>query len=255
MRDQPAAGRALRWVLLVAAAGLAAPSLQAQLPDKFTNLQVLPKDITKPQLIGTMRSFAGGLGVRCDFCHQEGADHKLDFASDAKEQKKTARLMMKMVAAINGDYLTKLGGEHAEHSHENQVGCFTCHHGVQEPDTIQTVLDEEIDKTGVDAAVAKYRELKERYYGRASYDFGAPPLDDLAEHLLEEKKTAEAMRILELNLESYPDVAETHALMGEAYLATGDREKARTALEKAIELDPKNPRLKKRLEEISKPTP
>lgn len=255
MRHHPAGGRVLRWTLLVAAASLAAPAVQAQIPDKFTNLQVLPKDITKPQLIGTMRGFADGLGVRCDFCHQEGADHKLDWASDAKEQKKTARLMIKMVAAINGDYLTKLGGEHAEHGHENQVGCFTCHHGVQQPDMIQTVLDEQIDKTGVDAAVAKYRELREKYYGRASYDFGAPPLDNLAESLLREKKSAEAMRILELSLEYYPNVAMTHALVGEAYLVSGDREKARAAFEKALELDPKNPRIKKRLEEISKPTP
>ena len=38
----------------------------AQIPDEFTNLKLLPKDIEKRQLIGTMRDWAGGLGVRCN---------------------------------------------------------------------------------------------------------------------------------------------------------------------------------------------
>jgi len=40
----------------------------AQIPDKFENLQVFPKEISKQDLIGNMKSFAMGLGVRCQFC-------------------------------------------------------------------------------------------------------------------------------------------------------------------------------------------
>ena len=43
--------------------------LCAQVPDEFTNLKVLDKDIGKQDLIGIMKGWAGGLGVRCNHCH------------------------------------------------------------------------------------------------------------------------------------------------------------------------------------------
>ena len=33
------------------------------------NLQVLPKDMTTPQVVQLMRTFTTGLGVMCDYCH------------------------------------------------------------------------------------------------------------------------------------------------------------------------------------------
>jgi hypothetical protein len=45
------------------AGAFASPAL-AQIPTKFTNLEVLPKDIPRAELIATMRGFAGALGVR-----------------------------------------------------------------------------------------------------------------------------------------------------------------------------------------------
>ena len=43
---------------------LSAP-LGAQIPDEFTNLKILDKDIGKQQLLGIMKGFSGALGVRC----------------------------------------------------------------------------------------------------------------------------------------------------------------------------------------------
>lgn len=40
-----------------------------KVPDKFTNLKVLPKDIGKDDLVTTMRMFARSLGLRCNPCH------------------------------------------------------------------------------------------------------------------------------------------------------------------------------------------
>src|SRR6185503_1734772 len=74
----------------LALAIVAAPAA-AQIPDKFTNLKVLPKDISKDDLISTMRGFSGGLGVRCNFCHVGGTETDLTgmkFASDDKKEKK-----------------------------------------------------------------------------------------------------------------------------------------------------------------------
>ena len=70
---------------IVAGVGLllSAAAAGAQIPDKFENLQVLPKDIPKDQLVQTMRSFANALGVRCVHCHaaKDPQDMKtMDFA-------------------------------------------------------------------------------------------------------------------------------------------------------------------------------
>ena len=83
----------------------------AQVPDHFTNLTVLPKTISKDDLLKVMRNFTDGLGVRCDFCHVEEKDQstrKFDFSSDDKDNKKIARVMLKMVNNINGDYLSQI---------------------------------------------------------------------------------------------------------------------------------------------------
>src|SRR5260221_10690161 len=67
-----------------------------QAPPPPQNLQILPKDISREQLLGTMRGFTAGLGVQCNYCHiQEGRGGRNDFATDEKQPKKAARVMMK----------------------------------------------------------------------------------------------------------------------------------------------------------------
>src|SRR6516165_10327012 len=64
---------------------------EAQMPDKFTNLQYFPKTISRQELVGYMRGFSFSLGVRCQFCHAGKEGNKLnqmDFASDEKDTKK-----------------------------------------------------------------------------------------------------------------------------------------------------------------------
>jgi hypothetical protein len=50
----------------------------------------------------------------------------MDFASDEKQQKKTARVMMKMVGEINAKLGSELGKPAAD---VTQVQCITCHRG------------------------------------------------------------------------------------------------------------------------------
>src|SRR5260221_1701335 len=73
----------------------------------FENLKVLPKDISKENLDSVMAEFCVSLGVKCGFCHAQMADttkHKLDFASDKKEEKNTARDMFRMTSYINANF-------------------------------------------------------------------------------------------------------------------------------------------------------
>ena len=66
--------------VVIALAALAGPAVGASQvqghfpPDSLINVKVIPKNTPVMQVIGTMRNFAFGLGVRCPFCHvgQEG---------------------------------------------------------------------------------------------------------------------------------------------------------------------------------------
>ena len=131
------------WCSLVVVLLLAAP-LSAQVPDEFTNLKVLDKDIGKQQLINIMRGWSKGLGVRCNHCHVGKDPNSLegyDFASDDPEPKRVAREMMKMSAFINREGLAAL-----ERKDVMRVQCVTCHRGLARPETI--VLNRKIQGSG-----------------------------------------------------------------------------------------------------------
>ena len=124
-------------VVTVTATLIAAVAITAQqnpIPEKFTNLQVLPKTITRAELVPIMRSFAQSLGIRCEHCHVgEGNDlSKFDFASDAKPTKAVARSMLHMVEHINGEHLKGIG----EATRMPKVTCYTCHRGARTPATV-----------------------------------------------------------------------------------------------------------------------
>jgi hypothetical protein len=110
-----------------------APSAAAP-KSNYKNLQVLPKDISREQLLATMRSFTRGLGVRCNHCHVVKATEpkeELDFPSDAKDEKKNARTMILMTREINRTWIPRVTKEPAD----MRVGCWTCHRGKPEPES------------------------------------------------------------------------------------------------------------------------
>ena len=105
----------------------------------FHNLQVLPQNISRDDLITTMRRFKQALGVECSHCHaaMPGDPKKLDFRSDAKPQKKSARVMLRMTNRINKDYVA-----HVEEAY-TRVSCWTCHRGKTQPDVVPSLPPEE----------------------------------------------------------------------------------------------------------------
>jgi hypothetical protein len=123
---------AAAWcVVTVSVATASTPA--AQLPTKFTNLQVLPKDIEPKALVLLMKSFAQGLDVRCEHCHVgEGNDlSKFDFVADTKPAKETARKMLRMMITINDELLAGVGDPAAPGT--RKVTCYTCHRGSTKP--------------------------------------------------------------------------------------------------------------------------
>ena len=103
-------------------------------PIKYTNLKVLPKNISSRDLQSIMTDdFEDGLGVTCGFCHANASDgHGLDFASDAKPEKEIARKMMRMTLNINKKWLDN---KHAKLGDATLiVQCTTCHKGQPFPE-------------------------------------------------------------------------------------------------------------------------
>ena len=237
------------WIALLGIL-FAAGTATAQVP----NLQVLPKDIPKPELTSMMRGFAFALNVRCNYCHTQNKDGPgMDFASDEKETKKTARVMLQMVAAINHDYIAKLPAETPAPATPVQVQCVTCHHGLAQPRTLNSVLAETIDAKGIDAAVTQYGELRKKYAGGAQYDFGETSLNQLTESLLAQKKNKEALTIMELSFATnHPDTVWSYHMLATAHEANGQEAEALADYKKVLELHPDDDWAKQQIETLSK---
>lgn len=236
-------------VLAAMLAPAAAPPASAQVPDQFTNLKVLPKDISKRDLMGVMKEFTAALGVRCDHCHvpgpKPGTLEGFDFASDEPKDKLVAREMMRMVGAINADFIAKAGMESP-----TEVRCVTCHRGVHDPETLDRKLLGMVEKDGRAAAEASYRELRADYYGTGSYDFTSGTLLSVADALARKNDMENAVAIAEFNLEFHGDDAGSHASLAQFYAAAGKKDEAVKSLEKALELDPGNGRYQQMIEKV-----
>lgn len=212
-----------------------------QLPDTFTNLQVLPDDISRPELIGFMRSFSFATGLRCSGCHmgEEGRPFsEYDFAADERPTKRKARAMLRMVQAINEEHLAVL----PERAEPNlQVTCATCHGGIPRPESVERVVTRAVAEEGTDAAVERYRALRRDYYGARAYDFRERPLIEAAGTLGQTGQVDAAVALLELNAEFLPESGQTFTALGETHRAAGNTEAALAAYRRALEIDPDNP--------------
>lgn len=99
---------------------------QKRAEEVFKNIQVL-KGVPSDQLIPAMEFMSSALGVECSFCHLEA-----HFEKDEKKPKQTAREMMRMMFALNGNTF----GGHRE------ITCYSCHRGVRDPVATPTLTGE-----------------------------------------------------------------------------------------------------------------
>ena len=94
------------------------------------------------------------------------------------------------------------------------------------------------NEKGGDAAAGEYLRLKKESPDK--YDFSESGLQEVAVTLFESGKVPEALVMLKLNTEQHPDSARAFFFLGYVLMQAGNKSEAATALEKAVQLDPKN---------------
>jgi len=104
--------------------------------------------------------------------------------------------------------------------------------------SIAATLATTLNSSGMDAAVKQYHDLKAA--APATYNFDEPELNALGYQLIGAKRFKEAIRILQLNVEAYPNSSNVYDSLGEAYMDDGDKALAITNYQKALQINPKN---------------
>ena len=104
--------------------------------------------------------------------------------------------------------------------------------------SIAETLSATIASSGIDAAARQYHDLKAA--GLATYNFDEDELNNLGYVFIRAKKFKEAIRILELNVEAYPQSSNVYDSLGEAYADDGNKPLAIANYRKSLELNPKN---------------
>jgi tetratricopeptide (TPR) repeat protein len=238
---------ALIAVLLLTAAGASAQPWNW--PESPKNLKVL-QGFTGQKLAPVMRGFTRALGVRCTYCHvgEEGKPlSTYDFASDANPNKDRARAMLRMLGSINDQLKTFP----ASSDKRVNLWCHTCHIGKARPTTLDEEMRDAYMKSGINAAIARYRELREKYYGKGGYDFSDRTLNSIARELLDQHKTEDAIEILRLSTTEYPRSATAWDGLGEAFAAAGKPRIAEIYYRKSLEIEPANENALAKLQELA----
>ena len=117
--------------------------------------------------------------------------------------------------------------------------------------SIVEILDKTIAEKGIEAGIAQYREMKAKQ--AATYDFSEPELNQLGYRLLRSGKPKEAIEILKLNVEAYPQAFNTYDSLAEAYTSLNERELAIQNYKKSLELNPNNKNAADVLKSLEKP--
>jgi tetratricopeptide (TPR) repeat protein len=104
--------------------------------------------------------------------------------------------------------------------------------------SIAETLSATIASSGIDQATKQYHALKAAE--PTTYNFDEGELNTFGYELLRTKKFKEAIRILQLNVEAYPQSSNVYDSLGEAYMNDGNKALAIVNYQKSLDLNPKN---------------
>jgi hypothetical protein len=103
--------------------------------------------------------------------------------------------------------------------------------------------------------VRRYRELRERTMPLGRDNFGEWEINERARKLAERGKTAEAIAMLEMNGEFYPQSSSIDLQLAELHRMRGETDKAITRYRLVLQKQPDNRQARQRLGELTGQTP
>jgi len=106
------------------------------------------------------------------------------------------------------------------------------------PQSICAPMTEVLMQDGVEAAVARYRQLKKEE--PEGWRFAENELNLFGYQLLARDRTDEAIVILELNTEAFPEAFNTYDSLAEAYMLAGRTQASIANYQRSLELNPDN---------------
>ncbi len=185
--------------------------------------------VPRTEPLMNMNAVAEALGVQCSYCHAGS-----DFKSYENPEKEIARQMMAMAREIESKVSAATGRKGDPVAH-----CASCHRGVPVPRSLNEIMTQTINESGVEAAIAKYRDLRKQFFARDTYDFRESGILGLAQRLAESRPD-DAIALLEMNLEFNPRSTMSYVVMSRAHTRKGNKDAALQVLRKALELEPEN---------------
>ena len=103
----------------------------------------------------------------------------------------------------------------------------------------------------VEQAAQQYQNLKATQ--PATYNFSEGQLNALGYRLIRAKRFNEAIRIFQLNLETYPQSANAYDSLAEGFMDAGDKPHAIANYQKSLQLNPKNANAAAWLRKLGRP--
>jgi tetratricopeptide (TPR) repeat protein len=113
---------------------------------------------------------------------------------------------------------------------------------------LEDTLLKTIEEKGADAAVQQYHKLRSTQPD--AYSFGDDQLDELGNELVDSGKTKDAIKILKLNTELYPQSWSACDSLGDAYMKDGDKPPAIETFEKSLKLNSQNRKVIEKLKQL-----
>ena len=104
--------------------------------------------------------------------------------------------------------------------------------------SITRIISKTISEKGVEAAVKEYHMIKDNQ--PEDYDFNERELNNLGYRYLQDGEVETAIAIFKLNVQAYPESANTYDSLGEAYMEQGNIELSILNYKKSIELNQGN---------------